>query len=166
MDATIANYPEQRFTLRNGDTVYSAASEELVPPSVRQATSQFPHCVRTHLLVYYEDEPGRRMAIRRLTRGEGAARNGVAGKNVGLSDKYVTTLIGATTLATVGTKVTPHLFRTAAASGAAIYGGDNPYLSSGVLHHSDPRVTEHYNRATSLTAAESFRQLIRQYKKK
>ena len=57
MDAAIANYPEQRFTLRNGDTVYSAASEELVPPSVRQATSQFPHCVRTHLLVYYEESP-------------------------------------------------------------------------------------------------------------
>ena len=75
MDAAIANYPEQRFTLRNGDTVYSAASEELVPPSVRQATSQFPHCVRTHLLVYYEDEPGRRMAIRRLTAAR--ARHGM-----------------------------------------------------------------------------------------
>ena len=82
-----------------------------------------------------------------------------------ISDKYVATLIGATTLATVGTKVTPHLFRTAAASGAAIYGGDNPYLGSAVLHHSDPRVTEHYNRATSLTAAESLRKLIRQYEK-
>ncbi len=83
-----------------------------------------------------------------------------------ISDKYITTLIGATTLATIGTKVTPHLFRTAAASGAAIYGGDNPYLGSAVLRHSDPRVTEHYNRSTSLTAAESLRQLIRQYEKK
>ena len=54
---------------------YSAASENLVPPSVRQATSQFPHCVRTHLLVYYEDEPGRRMAIRRLTAAR--ARHGM-----------------------------------------------------------------------------------------
>src|SRR5208283_5253786 len=78
-----------------------------------------------------------------------------------ISDKYITTLIGATTLATIGTKVTPHLFRTAAASGAAIYGGGSPYLGSAVLHHSDPRVTEHYNRSTSLTAAESLRQLIR-----
>jgi hypothetical protein len=35
------------------------------------------------------------------------------------------------------------------------------------LHNADPRVTlEHYNRATSLTAAESFRQPIRQYEKK
>jgi integrase len=84
-----------------------------------------------------------------------------------IADKYVATLIGATTLSTVGVKVTPHLFRTSAASAAAVYGGDNPYLGSAVLHNADPRVTlEHYNRATSLTAAESFRQLIRQYEKK
>ena len=84
-----------------------------------------------------------------------------------ITDKYVATLIGTTTLSTIGVKVSPHLFRTAAASGAAIYGGDNPHLGSAVLHHTDPRVTlEHYNRATSLTAAESFRQLIRQYEKK
>ena len=84
-----------------------------------------------------------------------------------LADKYVATLIGATTLSTVGVKLSPHLFRTSAASAAAVYGGDNPYLGSAVLHNADPRVTlEHYNRATSLTAAESFRQLIRQYEKK
>jgi site-specific recombinase XerD len=84
-----------------------------------------------------------------------------------MTDKYVATLIGATTLSTVGVKLSPHLFRTSAASAAAVYGGDNPYLGSAVLHNADPRVTlEHYNRATSLTAAESFRQLIRQYEKK
>ncbi len=83
-----------------------------------------------------------------------------------ITDKYVEILIGTITLSTVGVKVTPHLFRTAAASGAAIYGGDNPHLGSAVLHHSDPRVTEeHYNRATSLSAAESFRKVVRQYEK-
>ncbi len=83
-----------------------------------------------------------------------------------ITDKYVAKLIGTTTLSTVGVKVSPHLFRTAAASGAAIYGGDNPHLGSAVLHNSDSRVTEeHYNRATSLSAAESFRQIIRQYEK-
>src|SRR6478672_1028762 len=83
-----------------------------------------------------------------------------------ITEKYVATLIGATTLSTVGVKVSPHLFRTSAASAAAIYGGENPYLGSAVLHNADPRVTlEHYNRATSLTAAERFRQLIRQYEK-
>jgi site-specific recombinase XerD len=83
-----------------------------------------------------------------------------------ITDKHVARLIGATTLSTVGVKVTPHLFRTSAASAAAVYGGDNPNLGSAVLHNADRRVTlEHYNRATSLTAAESFRQLIRQYEK-
>jgi hypothetical protein len=37
---------------------------------------------------------------------------------------------------------------------------------SAVLHHADPRVTlEHYNRATSLSAAESLRQIVRPYEK-
>jgi site-specific recombinase XerD len=84
-----------------------------------------------------------------------------------IADKYVATLISATTLSTVGVKLSPHLFRTSAASAAAVYGGDNPYLGSAVLHQTDRRVTlEHYNRATSLTAAESFRQIVRQYEKK
>jgi integrase len=84
-----------------------------------------------------------------------------------IADKYVATLIGATTLSTVGVKLSPHLFRTSAASAAAVYRGDNPYLGSALLHHTDPRVTNtYYNRATCLSAAESFRQLIRQYEKK
>jgi site-specific recombinase XerD len=84
-----------------------------------------------------------------------------------MTRKYVARLIGATTLSAVGVKVSPHLFRTAAATAAALYGGEHPFLGSAVLHHSDPRVAqEHYNRATSLSAAESFRQVIRQYEKK
>jgi hypothetical protein len=75
----------------------------------------------------------------------------------------VSHVIRMSTLSTVGVAASPHLFRTSAASAAAVCGGDNPYLGSAVLHNADPRVTlEHYNRATSLTAAESFRQLIRQ----
>jgi site-specific recombinase XerD len=84
-----------------------------------------------------------------------------------LSDKCLARLIGAITLSTVGVKVSPHLFRTSVASSAAIYGGHNPHLGSAVLHHSDPRLTEeHYNRATSLYAAESFRRVVRQCERK
>jgi site-specific recombinase XerD len=76
-------------------------------------------------------------------------------------------VISATTLATVGVDVSPHLFRTSAASTAAILGGKNPHLGSALLHHTDSRVTnEHYNRAGSLSAADSFRQIVRQYEKK
>jgi integrase len=74
--------------------------------------------------------------------------------------------IKATTLSTVGVDVCPHLFRTSGGSTAATHGGDNPYLASALLHHTHPGVTNaHYNRASSLSATESLRQIIRQYQK-
>ena len=81
-----------------------------------------------------------------------------------LTHKEVSRIIGRCTLSTTGVKVSAHLFRTSAASSAAAYAGDNPHLASALLHHTDPRFTnEHYNRATCLSAAESFRQIIRRY---
>jgi integrase len=81
--------------------------------------------------------------------------------------RSLTKVISATTLATVGVAISPHLFRSCAASTAAILGGENPHLASALLHHTDPNVTNaHYNRATSLSAAESFRQIVRRYEKK
>jgi integrase len=75
-------------------------------------------------------------------------------------------VIKMTTLATVGVEVSPHLFRTCGASTAATRGGDNPHLASALLHHTHPSVTNaHYNRATSLTAADRLRQIVRQYEK-
>jgi integrase len=76
-------------------------------------------------------------------------------------------VIKATTVSTVGVDVSPHLFRTSGASTAATHGGDNPHLASALLHHTHPSVTNaHYNRASSLSAADSLRQIIRQYEKK
>jgi site-specific recombinase XerD len=70
-------------------------------------------------------------------------------------------VIKQTTLATVGVDVCPHLFRTAAASTAAVHAGNNPRLASALLHHTDPAVTEaHYNRASSLSATQAFGALI------
>ena len=75
--------------------------------------------------------------------------------------------ISKTTLATVGIAVSPHLFRTAGASTAALHAGSNPNLGSALLHHRDPTVTaEHYNRASSLEAAKSYSALIRALRKK
>jgi len=69
-----------------------------------------------------------------------------------------------TTRSTVGVAVSPHLFRTAIASSAAIHGGANPHLASALLHHTDSRVTEaHYNRASSLSAAGRLRRVIQGY---
>ena len=71
-----------------------------------------------------------------------------------------------TTRSTVGIAVSPHLFRTSGASSAAIHGGANPHLASALLHHTDHRVTEaHYNRASSLSAAQSYREIIQGYVK-
>ena len=71
-------------------------------------------------------------------------------------------VISRTTLATVGIDVSPHLFRTAAASTAAVYAGNTPHLASALLHHTDPAVTEeHYNRASTLSAAQVYAALIR-----
>ena len=83
-----------------------------------------------------------------------------------ISDKEIANVIRMTTLATVGVAVSPHLFRTAGASSAATLGGENPYLGSALLHHTHPSLTNaHYNRATSLSAAESFRHIVRHYEK-
>jgi integrase len=71
-------------------------------------------------------------------------------------------VIKRTTLAAVGVDVSPHLFRTAAASTVAVRAGGNPRLASALLHHSDPAVTEaHYNRAGSLSAAQDYANLIK-----
>jgi hypothetical protein len=43
-------------------------------------------------------------------------------------------------------------------------GGAKPYLASALLHHTDHRITEaHYNRASNLSAAKSFQEIIQGY---
>ena len=83
-----------------------------------------------------------------------------------MTAQRLTDVITKATLSTVGVAVSPHLFRTSAASTVAAHGGDNPFLGSALLHHTDPRVTiTHYNRATAFSAGESFRTVVRQYEK-
>jgi integrase len=73
-------------------------------------------------------------------------------------------VITETARSTVGVKVTPHLFRTSGSSSAAVYVPDLPHLGSALLHHIDQRVTEeHYNRASSVHAAEAFAALIDEF---
>ena len=84
-----------------------------------------------------------------------------------ITDKQVANAIRMNTLSTVGVAVSPHLFRTSGASTVAARAGENPNLAAALLHHTDPNITNaHYNRATSLSAAEYFRQIVRQYQKK
>jgi integrase len=84
-----------------------------------------------------------------------------------LTTKNLGTLISKITRETIGVDVSPHLFRTAAASTAAVYGGNHPHLASAVLAHRDQRVTEeHYNRAMSLSAGEEYASITRFYRER
>jgi site-specific recombinase XerD len=84
-----------------------------------------------------------------------------------LTEKAVARILSNRTLATVGVNVSPHLFRTSAASTAAIHGGKTPYLAAAVLHHSDPCIAEeHYNRATSLDAAQTYASINETYRRR
>jgi integrase len=82
-----------------------------------------------------------------------------------LTTKNLGTLISKLTRETIGKDVSPHLFRTAGASTAAVYGGNNPHLASALLNHRDPRVTEeHYNRATTFSAGEEYALITQFYR--
>jgi integrase len=81
-----------------------------------------------------------------------------------MTTKNIGTLISKITFETLGVDVSPHLFRTAAASTAAAYGGNAPHLASALLNHTDPRVTEeHYNRASSMSAAAAYARIISEF---
>jgi integrase len=81
--------------------------------------------------------------------------------------KNLGTLISKLTLESIGVDVSPHLFRTAAASTAAIYAADRPHLPSALLNHRDPRIAEdHYNFSTGLRAGDEYAAIARLYRSK
>lgn len=76
--------------------------------------------------------------------------------------RKVGSLISQLTKETLGIPISPHLFRTAAATTLAEAKGDMPYLASALLGHTHPRITEeHYNRASSINAATTYAEIIR-----
>ena len=76
----------------------------------------------------------------------------------------VADVIERTTCKAIGVGISPHTFRTAAASSAAVRADYNPYLGSALLHHHDKRVTEeYYNPASGPSAANDYGRLIRQH---
>jgi site-specific recombinase XerD len=79
------------------------------------------------------------------------------------TSKNLGTLISKITLETIGVDVSPHLFRAAAATTAAVYAGDKPHLASAVLGHSDERIADnHYKRASSVQAALQYATIVQQ----
>jgi integrase len=75
--------------------------------------------------------------------------------------KNLGTQISKITVETIGVDVSPHLFRTAAATTSACYGTDMPYLASAVLGDTDRVTEEHYIRTTTLNAAKDYAAILR-----
>jgi integrase len=74
-------------------------------------------------------------------------------------------VISKITLTTLGVDVSPHLFRTAGASTAALYGRSHPHLASALLNHRDPRVTEdRYNLSADLAAGDEYALITNLYR--
>jgi integrase len=82
-----------------------------------------------------------------------------------LTTKNLGTLISKITRETIGVDVSPHLFRTAGASTAAVYGGNHPHLASAVLGHRDPHIAEeHYNFGVGISAGEEYATITQSYR--
>ena len=80
----------------------------------------------------------------------------------GMTYSAVEHSITETTRLALGVAVNPHLFRVCAATAIYTHAGHNPNLASGVLQHIDRRVTEeHYNRATSISAARQYAEIVK-----
>lgn len=70
-------------------------------------------------------------------------------------------IITETTRAVFGIPVSPHLFRSSAASNCYRYAPTSPGLAAAVLQHTDPSVTEkHYNRAKCVSSGMEFLNMI------
>jgi site-specific recombinase XerD len=83
------------------------------------------------------------------------SKNGRPISRVGLCE-----MISKVTFETLGVSISPHLFRTCAASTAATYGGNTPHLASALLNHADPRIADqHYNRSSSISASKVYAEI-------
>jgi hypothetical protein len=107
----------------------------------------------------------RYLAVHRpvLARGNDAPAALWLSSNDGNAMTYlaVEKVVSTTTLETIGVDISPHLFRFAGVSTCAVRAGDRPFLGSALLHHIDPAITQGYNLATSLSANQSFTELIK-----
>jgi integrase len=66
----------------------------------------------------------------------------------------------------LGIRISPHLFRTCAASLVYLHAGDQPHLASALLQHTDRTVTEsHYNRAKGAGFGRAFSELVERQSK-
>jgi integrase len=131
------------------DTKSRRADERQVPEFIADAVNSY---VKTHRAVLCRYVDNRALWVSSTTGRQ-------------LTTKNLGTLISKLTRETIGIDVSPHLFRTAGASTAAVYGGNHPHLASALLNHRDPRITEeHYNQATALSAGNEYALITQFYR--
>jgi integrase len=134
----------------SGDTKSHRVDERQVPEFITAAVNSY---VKTHRAVLCRGDAGNLALWVSSTTGRQ------------LTTKNLGTLISKLTRETIGVDVSPHLFRTAGASTAAVYGGNHPHLASAVLNHRDTHVTEeHYNRATTFSAGDEYALITQFYR--
>jgi integrase len=86
-------------------------------------------------------------------------RNGSA-----LKPNTVARIVTQTTRRLLGTPISPHLFRTCAASTAYGLAGDQPHLASALLNHRSTRITEdHYNRSKCMKFSRKFEAIVNDF---
>jgi site-specific recombinase XerD len=80
-----------------------------------------------------------------------------------ITAEYLSALIPQVTLKTIGVAISPHLFRTANATTAAVSVADMPHLATALLGHKNRRITEDYIRPSSLIAGDELALVLQQY---
>jgi hypothetical protein len=79
-----------------------------------------------------------------------------------MSSSGISSTLGKATSEIFGVAINPHAFRSAAATTSAWHAPSTPNLASGVLNHSDPRVTQqHYIRAQNFKAMAQWGDILR-----
>lgn len=100
-----------------------------------------------------------------LARGSDTSRLWLAMNGKPMRQATMADLIPELTLSLVGVRISPHLFRTVAATSAALHAGDNPHFASALLHHHHPTVAQqHYIRASSINAGRALTEVAKKYR--
>jgi len=82
-------------------------------------------------------------------------------KGGALAYTYVGHIVTQTTLRELGVAINPHLFRDCAVYTVATAAGDRMGIASGLLQHTDPRITEkHYNKGASIAASRRYQAIL------
>jgi integrase len=144
------------IVLGRRETKSGAPDERPVPRHLNRAIATYLTYARPVLLGGTEFVIGNDGDVGSTLRG--ALWVGVGGEALGYSG--VEHAVMATTRRSLGRALCPHDFRRNAATTARFRAGHDPNLASGLLHHSDQGITESYNLASSLQAAQRFASIV------